>query len=245
MFAADAHDRLRGALRAELNRHYGRIGEIEQGLGRAEGYLSKYCRGELSIPVDVFLKSLELLDIEPGPFFAGSLGAPPDASFYLAQVMATEKDKGLAALEEAAARAADFEPEGSELPFEPPPDMPPGVAQLVEEMQGCTPIEQRRRLRSTKKYRTTHFARAYLKSLVGLAYSDPRLAWRQAEVVGVELVPQIGDLCPSEKLELTLRSVMAWAFARRMTDAFEQSAAAVHFAISLCRRGRLDRLRAE
>ncbi|MEO1366652.1 MAG: hypothetical protein AAFX50_05715 [Acidobacteriota bacterium] len=245
MFAAAAHDRLRGALRAELNRHYGRIGEIEQGLGRAEGYLAKYCRGELSIPVDVFLKTLELLQIDPGPFFTASFGAPPKIGFYLSQVMSGEKDKGLTLLEEAAAEAALFQPDSSDWPFEPPPEPPSGTAVLVQEIQGCTAIEQRRRLRSTKKYRTPEFARAYVKSLLGLAYSDPKTAWRQAEVVGTELIPQIEQCHPGERLELILRSMTAWAFAHRLTDAFEQAAAAVHAALEFAERFRLQRVKGE
>ncbi|MEO1083776.1 MAG: hypothetical protein AAFY88_05995 [Acidobacteriota bacterium] len=245
MFAATAHERLRGALRAELNRHFGRIGEIEQGLGRAEGYLSKYCRGELSIPVDVFLKTLELLQIDPGPFFAGSLGAPPSVGFYLAQVMSAEKDKGLVLLEEAAVQAAHFESGSTDWPFEPPPETPPGTAVLLQEIHGCTAIEQRRRLRSAKKYRTTHFARAYLKNLLGLAYGDPKTAWRQAEVVGTDLIPQIEDCHPGERLELILRSMMVWAFAHRLTDAFEQAATAVHAGLALAERYGLQRIKGE
>ena len=55
-------------MKAELARNLGRIREIETGLSRSEGYLSRFCRGELSIPLEVLLKTLDLLGTDPGAF---------------------------------------------------------------------------------------------------------------------------------------------------------------------------------
>ena len=251
MIADTAHDRLRAALRAELNRHYGRIGEIEQGLDRAEGYLGKYCRGEISIPVDVLLKCLEQLEVEPGQFFCQALGAPPDSSAYLRDIMASEPNKPLARLQLAAMEASreippfdptDFGDSGFQRPT---PVESAATAKMADDMMACTAIEQRRRLRLTKKYRTVAFAHAYLARIIKLTYDDPKLAAKQAEVVGADLVPAIPGVSPLARLELILKAIDACTFALRVTSAFDQAALGVYFGLELASAHRLERSRAE
>ena len=250
MIADAAHDRLRAALRAELNRHYGRIGEIEQGLDRAEGYLGKYCRGEISIPVDVLLKCLEQIEVEPGQFFCQALGAPPDSSAYLRDIMASEPDKALSRLQKAAAEAAlempPFDPtdfSGFSVSAAAQPSA--AISQLVADMAACTATEQRRRLRSTKKYRTEEFAWAYLAQIVQTSYSEPKMAAKQAVVVGADLIMKIPGISDRNRLELILRSISVWVFATRLGDGFRQAALGSYFALALATAHRFDRMRAE
>lgn len=257
MIAATAHDRLRGALRAKLNGHYGRIGEIEQGLDRAEGYLGKYCRGEISIPVDVLLKCLELIEVEPGQFFCQALGAAPDTRVLLQEVMASEPSKGLDRLQKAAMAASlemiPFDPTDlSGLDLDAGPRNEPAAAEtrrtavsMAKDMMSCSAIEQRRRLRSSKKYRNVEFAHAYLARVLRLSYSDPKLAAKQAEVVSADLVPAIEQATPEERLELIIKALGIYCFANRVTNSFEQAALGVHFGLTLATAHRLDRLKAE
>lgn len=244
MTSGDAYERLRAALKSELQKHFGQISEIEAKLSRSQGYLSKFCRGDISIPVEVLLKSLELLQRDPGQFLVQALGVRPDSANYLRGLAATELDKGLAKLERAALElAAELEvDEGRthviDLGADPAPEK---TQQLVAAMFECSGIEQRRRLRSAERYRNRHFVVAYSQRLFGLSYDDPKTVIKQAEVVGTEVVPLIEDSPPSVRLALLLDSLAVYGFAQRRRGAFDQAAAATIIGLGLGRQYRLER----
>ncbi|MEM6794765.1 MAG: tetratricopeptide repeat protein [Acidobacteriota bacterium] len=248
-----AQQHIRSALRAELDRNFGRIGEIEQGLGRAEGYLGKYCRGETSIPMDVLLKCIELLDADPGDFFCQALGTPAESSTYLRQLMSAEPEKALVNLQKAAAEiaveaeAVDTSDLSGVVETPGPEHFSPDakIEKLVQTVVACSGIEQRRRLRSAKRYRSVPFVELYLKYLLRACQDDPKGGAKLAEVVAADLVPSIEGADAITLLELELRALGAWAFARRCSDDLDQAAAALHFALSLSSAYRLDSVTAE
>ncbi|MEM8931789.1 MAG: hypothetical protein AAGE94_11485, partial [Acidobacteriota bacterium] len=203
MTSGDAYDRLRAALRAELQKNFGRIREIEVALGRSEGYLSRFCRGETSIPVDMLLRSLELLNTDLGQFFNQALGVAPDTGAFLAEIAAKTPDKALAHLQKTTLQLsveADGV-DGASGIFDSPWDARPHkTTQLVEAMLACNGIEQRRRLRTAKRYRKLAFAEAYLTALDDLRYENPKESVKQVEVVACDLVPEIDGDWPLERL---------------------------------------------
>jgi tetratricopeptide (TPR) repeat protein len=249
MNSCDAYERLRTALKSELQKHFGRIGEIESRLSRSEGYLSKFCRGDISIPVEVLLKSLELLDKDPGQFFGQALGAPSDSTLPLHELKAQVPDKALVRLERATLEvASQLVLEASGLHpsphFEADPD-PERTRQLLVSILECTGLEQRRRLRSARRYRDRHFAWAYLGAMLQLCYEDPRGAIKQVTVVGTEFLPELEDVSPAARLALHLRAILVYGFAQRVVGTFDQAALATLLALDLSRRFRLDPITGE
>ena len=79
-----AHRRIRTALRAELKRRHGQIGQIEADLDRSEGYLSRFCRGDMDLTLEGCLEVLEALEIEPGSFFSTTFGTVQSARTFSA-----------------------------------------------------------------------------------------------------------------------------------------------------------------
>ncbi len=249
MNSGEANERLRTALKAELQRNFGRIAEIERELSRSDGYLSKYCRGELAIPVDVLLKSLELLNAHPGRFFSRALGAPLDTGDLLRGIAAQTADKPLAriqkAIDQLALDASGIEDASGVFANPFCTETAQKDQELVEAMLECSGIEQRRRLKTAKRYRRPGFVERYLKSLIPLCYNDPRTVTKQAETVVTELVPQIPDLDPEERLGLALKGLSLFGFSMRMIDQLEQSAAATHFGLRISSRFKMLPIQAE
>lgn len=244
MTSGDAYERLRAALKTELQKHFGRINEIEAQLSRSPGYLSKFCRGDISIPIEVLFRSLELLQKEPGQFFIQALGTLPDSSAYLRGLAADTPSKGLARLESTAVRLTTEidEDEDRTLAFDPSPDPRPAqTLELVDAILECSGIEQRRRLRSARRYRSRHFVEAYLNRLYGVSYDDPRTVIKQAEVVGAELVPKLEDEPAILRLSMILRALAVYGFAQRLMGPFDRAASAALVGLRLGRRYRLDR----
>lgn len=238
MTSGDAYDRLRTALRAELQKNFGRIREIEIALGRSEGYLSRFCRGETSIPVDMLLRSLELLNADLGQFFNQALGGSADSGMFLDEI-AGPPNKSLAQLQKTTLRlAVDADGvEGASGIFDVPWDTKPKkTAKLVEAVLHCSGIEQRRRLRTAKRYRTLSFAEAFLDRIDDLRYENPKDALKQAEVVGCDLIPEIPGDQPLERLALVLRAIGIWSSGQRILGDLEQAAAGLHFVLGVAQR---------
>lgn len=234
MTSRDAYSRLQVALKAELSRNLGRIREIESGLSRSEGYLSRFCRGELSIPLEVLLKTLDLLGTDPGQFFSKALGAPPDPGIYLDGLVDDTVDQGAEELRRVALalrlqvneadRCSPFFPGFLDDP------RPEKTAALVEDMVRCTGIEQRRRLRSADRYRQTTFVVAYLRHLDVLRYDHPREALKLLQVVGCELIPEVAAR-PIERQVLCLYTLAIFGSACRIQGDLPSAAACQRFAL--------------
>ncbi|MCG8459006.1 MAG: tetratricopeptide repeat protein [Holophagales bacterium] len=249
MTSGDAYARLRSALKSELQRNFGRIGEIETKLSRSEGYLSKFCRGDISIPVEILLRSLELLDRDPGQFFNQAFRASSDPMSILRYLAEGASDKGLGELEKAAASMAceleDISSDPSAVICAPVDPTPEKTRRLVESTLECSKIEQRRRLRTAKRYRNPHFVKAYLRDLINVSYDDPKTAVKQAELVGTELVPLLRDTPARERLELILRAIFLTVSCQRLQGRFPEAAAGAISGIALGRRFRLDSILGE
>ncbi|MEM1202717.1 MAG: hypothetical protein AAGN66_05765 [Acidobacteriota bacterium] len=243
MDSGDAYRRLQAALRTELQKNFGRIREVETGLSRSEGYLSKFCRGDISIPLEVLLKSLELLKTDPGQFFGRALDAPRSSLEYLDSLRSAVDDRPLANMQEAAVLLAGHLEDGDHSEIYPSgildPDPTP-VQDLVNDVARCGRIEQRRRLRHAHRYRTLEFATAYLDHLDALRYDEPREAAKLVEVVGAELVPAILEGQDPERLALALRAIGIYGSAQRLLGNLSLAAAAVGFALEVSRTRGLD-----
>lgn len=249
MKSADAYDRLRVALKSELQRNFGRIQEIERELSRSEGYLSRFCRGENSISVDVLLKCLELLDTHPGRFFGRALGSSGYAYAGLRDLADHTPDKSLSrifkALDQLTVEAIDIQcddPARYELPEFSATDKD---RKLAEDIRDCSGIEQRRRLKNGKRYRRVGFANLYIGYLIQLCYSEPRLASKQAEAVIADFLPTIDGLKPLDRMNLALRCLNAWAFGYRMTGQLPQAALAIQSGLRIATRFSLCTMEAE
>lgn len=241
MKSGDAHDRLRVALKSELQRNFGRIQEIERELSRSEGYLSKFCRGDISIPVDVLLDSLELLDTHPGRFFSRALGSSTNSYSALRDLADEAPDKSLTrilkSLDNQVARTVASPWTGPPEHFESPRFDPTDKdRRLAEGILDCSGLEQRRRLKNAKRYRTSGFADLYIQSLIQLCYNSPRVAVKQAETVITDFLPELVDAHPIDKVNLILRCLAAWAFANRMIGQIPQAALALQVGIRISTR---------
>ena len=249
MNSGEANNRLRIALKAELQRNFGRIAEIERELSRSDGYLSKFCRGELSIPLDVFLKSLELLNTHPGRFFGRALGSPLDPGVFLRDIAAESPEKPLARIQKAIdqlALDAHSVEDASGVFMNPFSSATIEKDQhLVEAILKCSRIEQKRRLKTAKRYRSPGFVELYLKDLIQLCYDDPRTVTRLAETVATDLIPEIPDLAPEDRLALALKALSLFGFSLRMIDRLEQSAAATYYGLRISSRFRMLTIQGE
>jgi len=86
MTGDEARRAILDALRAEVRRHWGEIGEREARLGKSGGYLSRIGRGAWSPPLDVLLATLEELDLEPASFFGHALDVTGEPEHFLRQL---------------------------------------------------------------------------------------------------------------------------------------------------------------
>ncbi|RMH18896.1 MAG: hypothetical protein D6696_12060, partial [Acidobacteria bacterium] len=77
MSSEEAVERVLQALAVEL-RATRRIGEIEAQVERSRGYFSKVAGRKWRISLDLLMKTLEILQIEPAVFFARALAPPGD-----------------------------------------------------------------------------------------------------------------------------------------------------------------------
>lgn len=234
MTSRDAYSRLQVAMKAELARNLGRIREIENGLSRSEGYLSRFCRGELSIPLEVLLKTLDLLGTDPGQFFSKALGAPPDPGIYLEGLVDDTVDEGADELRRVAlalrlrvGEAERCSPFFPRILDDPKADK---TQALLEDMVRCTGIEQRRRLRSADRYRQPSFVVAYLRHLDMLRYDHPREALKLLQVVGCELIPEV-EARPIERQVLCLYTIAIFGSACRIQGDLPSAAACQRFAL--------------
>lgn len=166
-----AHRQIRSALRAELKRRHGQIGQIEAELSRSEGYLSRFCRGDMELTLKGCLDALEALQLEPGAFFSTAFGTMVTSEDIVGRLAGDQcKDKGLVAIDQA---LADYEENAGEA-GEPRRHHHASVEELVSQS-----IEvQLRRLRTAKKYRGEEFLRSYLDWLEAYRFDEPKIAMR-------------------------------------------------------------------
>lgn len=234
----DTHLLLRQGLRRELRSRWGHISEIERKLSLSEGHLGKLCAGTYEFKLDLFLKALDALEIDPGSFFARVLGSYPRPADVLADLeRGAPLDRPLERMLAAAARVASGEPPA------PQPDARP-AAELVREIRGCGLAEQRRRLRKTRRYRTHAFVRGYLEHLDTLRFDHAPTAARLAETVAIHLIPELPGP-RAGRIALACRALCVFASARRVKGRIATAARALRCALELAQEHGLRRETAE
>ncbi|MCP3964440.1 MAG: hypothetical protein GY719_41965 [bacterium] len=229
--------RIRLALQAELYASR-RAKEVDAGIGYSSGYLYKFCRGETTAQVGSFMQALELLDLDPGRFFANALSAPVSNDEMLREVEEIgEVDKRLVNLEKATTRLKSTPIAEGRL-------REVDAEALVAKMAGCRGVEQRRRLRQGQRYRQPAFAHAYLEHLDAFRYDDPKLAARNAEEVAVKMIHRLPVPRP-ERMALQLKALGVFGSAHRLVGGFSTAARAARIGLSHSRMHRLSRTTAD
>ncbi len=238
MASEESYRRILEALRVEKKKHWGKIREIEDDLGLANGYLAKVCAGKATIPTDRLLRVLERMGVGAGRFFANALDVRLDNDSLLEEIeRGGEVDRQLARIEEV---VREVELSGPPGPAPRAVDAEAMVADLVT----CNGREQRRRLGSTRKYRHPAFAAAYLEHLDTLRYDRPRLARLNAETVALKLVPRLPGLQP-ERIALLLKAIGVVASCHRRKGKWSIAARALRLALGIARRHRLLQILAD
>ncbi len=230
----EIHRRLLGRLHGEIRGRWGRISEIEERLGLSGGYLNKLCQGKNDFKLTSFLKTIEAADLDAGSFFSQALEIRPEPCDYLEQL---ENGAGHDRAWERISRAT-LELDGSE-----PPAADPAAtagASKVAAIAACSQREQRRRLRSTRKYRNHDFARAYLEHLDALRYDHAGEAGALAAEVAVHLIPRLPG-SQRERLSLQCLALGVFGSARRLKGELPIAARAFRTALLLARREGLRR----
>ncbi len=230
--------RIRCALRSELDKRWGQVGDLHVAIGMSSEYLNKVCRGEEQIPLDRLLRVLELMGIDPGRFFAAVLGAPVNNDSLLEDLERFgEIHHRLAAIEKATGRIELSEALGP---------APPAIdaEAMVTAVAACNVTEQRRRLGTARKYRHPAFAAAYLEHLDSLRYDNPKEAGQTAWVVAVKLIPCLPG-SRRERIALQVKAIGVFASARRQKEDAATAARALRFALARARSHDLRRTTGE
>ncbi len=229
--------RLLEGLHGEVRSRWGHISELEERLGLSGGYLNKLCKGKHEFKLAGFLKTLSTMGLDPRAFFARTLEIHTEPADYLEELAGeVDDDRELARIVRAAL----------ELQSADPPSARPAVtadASTVTEFAACPRTEQRRRLRSTARYRTHAFARAYLEHLDAWRYDHAPEAAALATEVAVHLLPALPGP-QSERLSLQCLALGVFGAARRLKAEFGAAARAFGLALELARRERLLKDRA-
>ncbi len=228
----EAHTRLRESLRGELRKQWGGIAEIEEGVSCSQGYLNKLSSGTHEFKLDLFLRTLEVLELDPRAFFSRALGIEPTLEDYLLELEdGAREDRAFSRIARVSRQLEVAEPET--------PD-PAATAdeRHVAELAGCASREQHRRLRCTRKYRTRAFSRAYLEHLDSLRYDNAVQAAKLVEKVATHLIPKLpGER--DERLALQCLALGIFGSARRRKGRLADAARAFRLALELSRRAHL------
>jgi len=242
MTGNEAHTRILEALRLEIRKHWGQIGEKEALLGRSGGYLSKIHKRSFTIPLEVLLRTLEAFDLDPPSFFGQALDVVSTPDRFLAELEPQgEMEPALRRIVKVTRRLdrehGDEDVAERELLAE-------QAQKLVTDVAGRSRPEQRRALRSVRRLRHSVFAQAYLDHLDSLRYRRPKQAARLAETVATALVPRLS--CSRErKLSLQCRAIGVFGSSHRIMEEASTAARATRFALDLARKHELATSTAE
>ena len=227
------------AFERELKRHHGRKGKTEIALGYRRGHFSRLLRENKPIQVDLILKALDLLDVDPRDFFAKAYDIALNPEHLLSLHERPGKvDRVLRRIEKAARRLETKDPP------EPPRIPPRDFWRRLEAISRSGVAYQRKYLRRTKMFRQPAFLTEYLERLDALRYSKVAKAAKLAETVALDLIPKV----PGERSELLgfmCKAVGVYGSAKRQMAEFDTAAAAIGFGLRLAGRHGLKMARAE
>ena len=230
--------RIRRALRAELDKRWGERAAISVAIGRDAKHLYKVCRGELPLKLDDLLLALEVMAVDAGRFFVNALGTPVENDLLLADLERFgEVHEQLRAIEKA---TVELELSEAASPAPPPVD----VDALLAELVACNVTEERRRLKTARRYCHPAFAAVYLEHLDALRYDDPRVARKNAWVVAVRLIPRLPGP-RRERMAIQIKAIGVFASSHRQKEDSATAACALRFALSLARAHGLKETAAE
>ncbi len=228
----EIHRRLLKRLYGEVRGRWGRIAEIEEGLGLSSGYLNKLCQGKHDFKLTSFLKTITAIGLEPASFFSRALEIRPEPEDYLEQLEdGGGPDRAWARIARATLELAGAEPPAADPAATADPSKVAAIA-------ACPQKEQRRRLRSTRKYRNHVFVRAYLEHLDALRYDHAAEAAALAAEVAVHLIPQLPGP-QRERLSLQCLALGVFGSARRLKGELGIAARAFKMALEAARRANL------
>ncbi len=232
MSAKKTLDRLLEGLRTEARKRHGRLGELEARASLQRGRVSDLYSGRKSSKLQVFLETLDALEVDHADFFARVLGgfARPEACLEQLE-MAADRDPAWVRIERATRLLAAGGPPAAD-------PLAVADAAAVAEVAACTPYEQQRRLRHTRKLRTRAFARSYLEHLDSLRYDHADEAAKLVTTVAVDLLPKLAG--PRlELLSLQCLALGVFGSARRLKGRFTTAARVFGVALALAREHRL------
>ena len=187
--------RLRRILRQELRNHRGQIGDLESFLGHRRGYLSRVLRIP-SMTLEVLLTLLDLLAVDDSGILSAVFEKSETPEDLLRPLEEDLDDLPSAGLREA---VAGLEARTVGVPEGPLRSVPLGaresaaLAAELGEFLRCRPREQRRRLRTARKYRRLAFLEGYLGHLETLLHRRPELVPPLVEAVLVECLPTLDE----------------------------------------------------
>lgn len=232
MKSETAHSEIRSALRAELKRRHGQIGQIEAAMDRSEGYLSRFCRGDMEISLKGLLDALEILEIEPGSFFGSSLGGVCTSVVLLKRNEGCGcQHKSVGPLEETLSRLedGDVEPEDAQR-----------LHRVCLEEFLDQPLSARiRRLKSSRKYRQEEFVVDLLRHLDRYRFENPSEAVKLLVTVVDATIPVFG--CTERRqYEIFCHAVGVLSSALRQAGEFRPAVAAARIGLEFAKKHRLD-----
>ncbi len=226
--------RLLEGLYDQVRSRWGRIGETEARLGISDGYLGKLCRGKHDFKLSLFLEAIEALGLDHRAFFSQALEIQPEPEDYLRQLDETgDRDSTLARMAGATRELETATPPAADR-------RATAGAEAVAGVAACRRVEQLRRLRAGRKYRSHAFARAYLEHLDALRYDDAGEAARLAAGVAQNLIPALPGP-QQERVALQCLALGVYGSARRLEGRFSAAARTFNLALEVARRTGLRR----
>jgi len=230
------HRRLRENLYGEVRKNWGRIAEIEERLSCSAGSLNKLCSGSSEFRLDVFLRSIEELGLDPSSFFARALEIHTEPEDFLLQLEESSRIERTLAKVERATR--DLEMDETPAEVDSARRVRKTTSELIALLTNCSVREQIRRLRQAKRYRSHDFARAYLEFLDDLRYERATEAAKLAAAVAIHLIPALPGP-HRDRLALQCFALGVLGSSRRQESRYPSAARVLRQALELSRRSRL------
>ena len=227
MKTEEALRRVTEAVDALCRSLYGRLGELESRLGRGSGYISRMAKSP-RLTMRRLLSALEAARVEPASFFARAYDIRPEPETFLRDL---DRPGEECRIFDCVARTA------KKLETEAPPAPSQTViaqARLVE-LSRSSRSDQRKRLRTTKKFQTPRFLREYLLYLDELRYDKPS----DAELLSRTVAEDVVLLVPAsrrERVELYCGALGVFASANRLLGNLTTAVRAILLGLELARR---------
>ncbi|MEM8960562.1 MAG: hypothetical protein AAGD38_03715 [Acidobacteriota bacterium] len=233
-------NRLRAALRRELDRHYGSIGTIERELGHGDGFLRKLANGDWPLSVTRLSEASLALGIDPETFFTRALGIGDDPIAALELHETTKPNRSLRAIA-AATRRLDTDAAGSWIDATTPTLWLPGaVDDERKALEALSISEHRRRLRNKRSLRHVSFVDPYLAYLDQQRLNEPVRPAAAFEVLATHVVPNLATE-PRQRLELQCRALGGLAMCHLFHYRIGEAAFLMLRAMRVAERHRLTR----